>query len=417
MPRLKREPLLVFENYATAPADQEGGSGGAGGGTGGNPGDPDPPEVIPTPGNAPTLTFSTPSPEQIGSSLSPLDCVYDSVRNRLWFVDLSTTKYLKYLTLSDNNVQVGGTFNANLRSIFFDDADGDRLYAGERGTGGSAAGRIRLYDIGAGSVSDIVPTSDNVTLSALASAGHADNKIWFLDNGGANLYQIADTGAGTPTLTSSAPTTAGAGTMDQSNNRFYYGQGATQDIVYWDVAGANTTDTTANANGDVQSMAIDESTGDLYFADDDGVNVLFAGETTPVNIVSLSGKSVFGMTAGGGYLYYTNFTDGTIHRVGLRNPQLTGTYRAYVRFLDSLDQPGPWSAVSSDAAADNDTLLTYTNVPTTSSVVVAKRQIARNSHGTTDYYVDIETATKLLATLTSNKTDAQLSSGTQVFPS
>lgn len=88
---------------------------------------------------------------------------------------------------------------------------------------------------------------------------------------------------------------------------------------------------------------------------------------------------------------------------------ITGTYTAYVRFLDARGNPGNLSAISNSITAANAGQVNYSNLPTPAAGKVTTRQILRNTAGQASvYYVDVEDGNVSSTTATGYKTDAQL---------
>ena len=372
---------------------------------------------VPVPSSAPSLSFSVNSgaTQLVASGLTaPLDMIYDPVRDRLWVVD-GATPFVKYIDLDDNSVNDSATLTSNARSLALDDGDANKMYVFTKGS--ASTEEIDYVTLSDDTETNIVGAGGVSSIAAHPNGAFSYNGfLFYLDDGGANLVRQLE-GGGSEATASSSPTTARGLCFDPLNQRLYLGQGATQDIYYATVSSAGVvgtlTDTTVNANGDVSASIVDPQTGDLYWADDDGINFLPFGSTTKENIVSLTSKTVYGMAIGNNRIYWVNSTDATIDYVPLK--RISGIYNAYVRFIDQNGVPGAVSLVSEDASADNSNLATYTNVPVTSDARVAKRQILRNTNGQgVTYYVDIETTDLSSTTLYSAKTDDQLQAGTSV---
>jgi hypothetical protein len=88
---------------------------------------------------------------------------------------------------------------------------------------------------------------------------------------------------------------------------------------------------------------------------------------------------------------------------------ITGTYTAYVRFVDARGNPGNLSTVSNSLTANAAGQIDYSNLPTPTSGKVVTRQILRNTAGqAATFYVDVEDTNVNGTTATGYKTDAQL---------
>jgi len=88
---------------------------------------------------------------------------------------------------------------------------------------------------------------------------------------------------------------------------------------------------------------------------------------------------------------------------------ITGTYQAYVRFLDADGNVSNLSPVSTEVTADEATTVTYTNVPVPTEGNIVRRQILRNTAGQfLTFYVDIDTTNLFDSTFTSVRTDEEL---------
>src|SRR5215831_13561065 len=84
----------------------------------------------------------------------------------------------------------------------------------------------------------------------------------------------------------------------------------------------------------------------------------------------------------------------------------TGTYYAYVRFLNDR---GSWSDLSpiSNAVTAANQVINYTAVPVPTQANVVRRQILRNTAGQTDtFYVDVDTTNLVATSFTSSLSDA-----------
>ncbi len=94
---------------------------------------------------------------------------------------------------------------------------------------------------------------------------------------------------------------------------------------------------------------------------------------------------------------------------------ITGTYYAYLRFVDSSGNFSNLSPVSLAATATSNSTVTYTTLATSDNPRVVRRQVLRNTAGqTTTFYVDIDTFDMASTTLASTKTDTELSASTAV---
>ncbi len=95
---------------------------------------------------------------------------------------------------------------------------------------------------------------------------------------------------------------------------------------------------------------------------------------------------------------------------------ILGTYRVYQRFIDSRGEASALSPISDESIVVGATSLTYSNLGSVTDPRVKRRQILRNTDGQFEtFYVDVDTEDLTSATLTSIKTDSQLSAGT-AFP-
>ncbi|NJL70153.1 MAG: hypothetical protein HC888_00465 [Candidatus Competibacteraceae bacterium] len=88
---------------------------------------------------------------------------------------------------------------------------------------------------------------------------------------------------------------------------------------------------------------------------------------------------------------------------------ITGTYTAYVRFVDADENYSNLSPISNEVTATNAFRINYASVPIPTSSRVKRRQILRNTAGqTTTYYVDIDTEDLSSTAFFSTNTDATL---------
>lgn len=94
---------------------------------------------------------------------------------------------------------------------------------------------------------------------------------------------------------------------------------------------------------------------------------------------------------------------------------LTGTYRAYVRFVDNEGNVSNLSPVSDSVDLTTVATITYTSIEQSTDPKVVRRQILRNTDGQLlVFYVDVDSDDLSATSLTSTKTDSQLRSGTAV---
>lgn len=94
---------------------------------------------------------------------------------------------------------------------------------------------------------------------------------------------------------------------------------------------------------------------------------------------------------------------------------ITGTYFAYVRFVDDEGNVSNLSPISNSVTGTNNLTFTYTAVPVSQSPRVVRRQILRNTAGqTTTFYVDIDTQDLSSTGFQSVATDTVLQTGEAV---
>lgn len=88
---------------------------------------------------------------------------------------------------------------------------------------------------------------------------------------------------------------------------------------------------------------------------------------------------------------------------------ITGTYTAYIRFVDSEGNFSNLSPISNEIVVENVSTINYFSLPSPTESKVVRRQILRNTAGqATTYYVDIDTTDLVSQTLTSQDLDTQL---------
>jgi len=88
---------------------------------------------------------------------------------------------------------------------------------------------------------------------------------------------------------------------------------------------------------------------------------------------------------------------------------ISGTYDAYVRFVDDEGIPSSLSPVSNEITVSGVGQIDYSNVPVSSNPRVVKRQIFRNTDGQkTTYYLDVEINDNVTTTASSTQDDTQL---------
>jgi hypothetical protein len=88
---------------------------------------------------------------------------------------------------------------------------------------------------------------------------------------------------------------------------------------------------------------------------------------------------------------------------------ITGSYYAYVRYIDRYNQPSNLSPISAVATASSNLTATYTGLPVPTQSTIARRQILRNTAGQlATFYVDIDTTDLSSSNLPSTRTDTDL---------
>lgn len=94
---------------------------------------------------------------------------------------------------------------------------------------------------------------------------------------------------------------------------------------------------------------------------------------------------------------------------------ITGTYRAYVRFVAEDGRVSNLSTVSPEVTVNAVGQIDYSDLPPASQFGVSRRQLLRNTDGQFDvFYVDVDTTDLTSLSLSGFKTDAQLSASESV---
>jgi hypothetical protein len=94
---------------------------------------------------------------------------------------------------------------------------------------------------------------------------------------------------------------------------------------------------------------------------------------------------------------------------------ITGRYRAYLRFVDADGNVSNLSPVSNTLTADSNSTIVYTNVQAPTEDKVVRRQLLRNTTGQfLVFYVDVDTTDLSSSTFSSTNTDANLRNLTAV---
>jgi hypothetical protein len=94
---------------------------------------------------------------------------------------------------------------------------------------------------------------------------------------------------------------------------------------------------------------------------------------------------------------------------------LTGTYTAYLRFVDRLGNFSNLSPISDEVTIASKLTITYTGLEVPTDPKITRRQVLRNTdQQALTYYVDIDTTDLTSTSLTSTNTDAQLQTETAV---
>lgn len=97
------------------------------------------------------------------------------------------------------------------------------------------------------------------------------------------------------------------------------------------------------------------------------------------------------------------------------NGSLTGSYRAYVRFLDAEGNISNLSPVSNTIEATSVSTINYSDVEVSTDAKVTRRQILRNTDGQLlTFYVDVDSTDLSSTSFSSTKTDTQLRASTAV---
>lgn len=100
---------------------------------------------------------------------------------------------------------------------------------------------------------------------------------------------------------------------------------------------------------------------------------------------------------------------------GSGSGSITGTYTAYVRFMDAESIPSSLSPISNEITVASKGQIDYTSVPVSTNSRVTQRQIWRNTTGqSTTYYLDTTIADNVTTTATGTKTDTQLEASTEL---
>jgi hypothetical protein len=88
---------------------------------------------------------------------------------------------------------------------------------------------------------------------------------------------------------------------------------------------------------------------------------------------------------------------------------ITGTYYAFLRFVDKYGNVSNMSPAGTPAVAAGNGTVTYTNLATSDEAKVVSRQLWRNTAGQTAvFYLDVQSDDLAATSLTSTKTDAEL---------
>lgn len=94
---------------------------------------------------------------------------------------------------------------------------------------------------------------------------------------------------------------------------------------------------------------------------------------------------------------------------------ITGTYSAYLRFLDADGNPSNLSPVSDSLTVDSVSTFTYTGVEAPTEMKAVRKQLLRNTTGQAlVYYVDVDSTDLSATSFTSTLTDTQLALNTPV---
>ena len=94
---------------------------------------------------------------------------------------------------------------------------------------------------------------------------------------------------------------------------------------------------------------------------------------------------------------------------------ITGTYTAYLRFVDGFGNVSDLSPIATSITLVNAGTITFTNVQVPTEPKVARRQILRNTTGQANvYYVDIDTTDITSSSFSTTKTDTVLAQQEEV---
>lgn len=100
---------------------------------------------------------------------------------------------------------------------------------------------------------------------------------------------------------------------------------------------------------------------------------------------------------------------------GSGSGSITGTYTAYLRFLDVNGNPSNLSPVSTSLTVDSVSTITYTGVAAPTEMKAVRKQLLRNTTGQAlVYYVDVDSTDLSATTFTSTLTDTNLALNTPV---
>lgn len=139
------------------------------------------------------------------------------------------------------------------------------------------------------------------------------------------------------------------------------------------------------------SFALDPDSGLLLIADGFGTVLRWDGlsdEAEPAGVAPPTGTPVLAGSGSG---------------------SITGTYFAYVRFVDKYGLVSNLSPISASITITGKLQIDYSSIPIPTETKVVKRQILRNTTGQAQtVYVDVETTDLTTTTFTSTRSDANL---------
>jgi hypothetical protein len=338
--------------------------------------------------------------------LNPRSIAVDETNDKLYV----TYENAAWNRIKSYNLSGGGATDVVLsadrpESIQIDPATGFIYWTAVNG--GGANGRLKRATLAGASVTNLLTGR---TLPRGLTLDSQNGHLYWVENA-ATIYRCNLNGGDVQTIY--AATNAYGIAIDVANLHLFYGT-TTGFIARVGTDGSGAVNL-ATGLGQIVDLKIDVVDQKLYAADfsnDKIYRMNLDGSGFETLFTSIGG--VYGLVPSreNAKLYFVDVTNSEVLSGALRH--LTGTYTAYLRFLDGDGNPSSLSPISNEINVSGASSFEYSSIQAASSPVTT-RQILRSLNGSNlIYYVDVETSDLSTTTFSSTKTDDDLAAGEAV---